>query len=62
VGPSLVRDVFEERKISCPDQDSNSEISSNDLKADAGMRQMAHSIKSELYQQESREELESDSA
>jgi hypothetical protein len=47
VGPSLGLDVLEKRKISCRDRDSNSEISSHDLKAGAGdgMRQMAHSIK-----------------
>lgn len=51
VGPSLGLDVLENRKISCPDRDSNSEISTHDLKVGAvvGMRQMAHSIqKSEL--------------
>jgi len=53
VGSSLGLDVLENRKISCPDRDSNSEISSHDLKVGAGvgMRQMAQSIKkSEMYE------------
>jgi hypothetical protein len=51
VGPSIGLDVLK-RKISCPDRDSNFEISSRDLKAGAGvgMRQTAHSIKkTDLY-------------
>jgi len=45
LGPSLGLDVLEKRKISCPAWDSNSKISSHDLKAGAGvgMRQMAQS-------------------
>lgn len=47
MGPSLGLDVLENRKISCPDRDSNSEISTHELKvgADVGMRQMAQRVK-----------------